>query len=75
MPVARFPRPLAAGLATPARIRQARGEGICPAPLDAKGEPAIFEKHGAANRTQATARARDLGRLADAVEPPTNTRL
>lgn len=35
----------------------------------------IFEKHGAANRTQATARARDLGRLADAVEPPANTRL
>ena len=35
----------------------------------------IFEKHGAANRTQATARARDLGRLADAVELPTNTRL
>jgi hypothetical protein len=35
----------------------------------------IFEKPGAANRTQATARARDLGLLADAAEPPTNTRL
>jgi len=34
----------------------------------------IFEKLGAANRTQATARARELGLLADAAEPPTGTR-
>ena len=33
----------------------------------------IFEKLGAANRTQATARARDLGLLVDAAEPPTTT--
>jgi LuxR family transcriptional regulator, maltose regulon positive regulatory protein len=34
----------------------------------------IFEKLGAANRTQATARARELGLLADAAEPPAATR-
>jgi LuxR family transcriptional regulator, maltose regulon positive regulatory protein len=34
----------------------------------------IFEKLGAANRTQATARARELGLLADAAEPPTTSR-
>ena len=34
----------------------------------------IFEKLGAANRTQAAARARDLGLLADAAEPPASTR-
>jgi LuxR family transcriptional regulator, maltose regulon positive regulatory protein len=34
----------------------------------------IFEKLGAANRTQATARARELGLLAGAAEPPTTTR-
>jgi LuxR family maltose regulon positive regulatory protein len=34
----------------------------------------IFEKLGAANRTQATARARELGLLADPAEPPATTR-
>jgi LuxR family maltose regulon positive regulatory protein len=34
----------------------------------------IFEKLGAANRTQATARARDLGLLADTAEPPATPR-
>jgi LuxR family maltose regulon positive regulatory protein len=34
----------------------------------------IFEKLGAANRTQATARARELGLLADAAEPPPTSR-
>jgi len=34
----------------------------------------IFEKLGATNRTQATARARDLGLLVDAAEPPATTR-
>jgi LuxR family transcriptional regulator, maltose regulon positive regulatory protein len=34
----------------------------------------IFEKLCAANRTQATARARDLGLLADTAEPPATPR-
>jgi hypothetical protein len=34
----------------------------------------IFEKLGAANRTQVTARARGLGLLADPAEPPATTR-
>jgi DNA-binding NarL/FixJ family response regulator len=34
----------------------------------------IFEKLGAANRTQATARARELGLLADAAEAPPTSR-